>query len=142
MANEILDGSDMVGQLFGRRQGFARQPGNTLPQGVVEAFNMIGFPGFLRNGSVPLRRNHTWVDFILICMEGSLFTVHQEDLGPRLFGAVSTAITHAKRNDLAACGIQGDPNPLPVGLLLHKAPHLIGFGFEPGYHPPEAGRVA
>ena len=101
MADEILDSTDMVGQLFGERQGFADQPGNTLPQGVVEAFNVIGFPGFLCDGSVPLRRNYTCVGFLFVCIEGGLFTVDHRDLGAQLFGTVSTAIAHVRPNDLA-----------------------------------------
>jgi len=31
----------------------------TLPQGVVEPFDMIGFPHLLRDGCVALRRNDT-----------------------------------------------------------------------------------
>jgi hypothetical protein len=32
-----------------------------------------------------------------------------------------------KRNNLARRGVHRQPNPLFVGLLLHKAPHCIGF---------------
>lgn len=43
-----------------------------------------------------------------------------------------TPIPHMKRNDLARHCIHGDPDPLLVGLFLHKAPHLIGFRFQTG----------
>jgi hypothetical protein len=48
VGDEKLEGIEMVGQLFGKRQDFAHQTGNPLSQGVVDRFNVIGFPGFLR----------------------------------------------------------------------------------------------
>jgi hypothetical protein len=51
-------------------------------------------------------------------MKRCLLTVYQGDLGPQLFGTVTTAIPNMKRNDLACGGIQGNPNPLLIGLLL------------------------
>ena len=52
MADEIFDGTDMVGQFFRERECFPDQTRNTLPQSVIEAFNVIGFAGLLRNGFV------------------------------------------------------------------------------------------
>jgi len=43
--------------------------GNALPQGIVEAFDVVGFLNFLRHGFVPLRRNLPFVCLILIGME-------------------------------------------------------------------------
>jgi hypothetical protein len=37
------------------------------------------------------------------------------------------AIAHVKGNNLAGLGIHGDPHPLFVGFLLHKAGQFIGF---------------
>jgi hypothetical protein len=35
-----------------------------------------------------------------------------------------------KGNYLTARGVHGEPNPLLVGLLLHKATHFVGFHFQ------------
>src|SRR4030095_10312367 len=43
MANEELNGTDMVGELLGKRQRRAYQTRNALSQRVVEPFNVIGF---------------------------------------------------------------------------------------------------
>jgi|RhiMetdeSRZDD1v2_1073273.scaffolds.fasta_scaffold927488_1 hypothetical protein len=40
---EQLDGTDMVGELLGKGQCVADQPCNTLPQGVVKPFDVIGW---------------------------------------------------------------------------------------------------
>ena len=38
-------------------------------------------------------------------------------------------------DDLARGGVQRDPEPLLIRLLLHKAPPRIGFGCQPSQHP-------
>ena len=43
MANEELNGTDMVGELLGKRQRRAHQTRNALSQRVVEPFDVIGF---------------------------------------------------------------------------------------------------
>jgi hypothetical protein len=46
MADEVLDGPEMVGQLFGECQRVTYHTGDALPQGVVEALNVIVFRAF------------------------------------------------------------------------------------------------
>src|SRR5262249_50460173 len=72
---EIPDGTNVVGQFLGERQRFAYETRQTLPQRVVEAFDVIGFPGVLRDSFVSLRRNHTCIGIVLICMKYGLLTV-------------------------------------------------------------------
>jgi hypothetical protein len=135
VADEILDRTDVMGQFLGERQRFSDQTRDALSQRVIEALDIIGFPGMLRDGFVSLRRNDTAIGVVLICMECGLLTVHRRDLGPQLFGTVTTAIPDVKRNDLTRLGVHGDPDPLLIGLLLYKAPQLIGFGFQlPKHH--------
>ena len=43
MANEERNGTDMVGELLGKRQRRAYQTRNSLSQRVVEPFEVIGF---------------------------------------------------------------------------------------------------
>ncbi len=42
IANEVLDGTDMIGQVLREQYCGTRQPRESLPQGAVEAFDMIG----------------------------------------------------------------------------------------------------
>jgi hypothetical protein len=78
-----------------------------LPQGIVEAFNVIGFPGLLCDSFVSRRWNHTCISIVLICMEYGLLTVDQGDFGLQLFGTVTTPITHVKRDHLAGLSVHG-----------------------------------
>jgi hypothetical protein len=52
VADEELDGTDMVGELLGKGQRLAHQTGHTLAQRVVEAFDVIGFTGQFADRSV------------------------------------------------------------------------------------------
>ena len=52
MTNEELDGTDVVLDLLGESQRVADETRQALPQGIVEALNVVGFLGFLRDGLV------------------------------------------------------------------------------------------
>ena len=135
MADEILDGTDMMSQLLGERQRFPDQTRDTLPQRVIEALDVLGSPGVLRDGFMLLRRNDTAISVVLIRVECGLRTVHPRDLGPQLSCALSIAIADVKGDDLAGPGIHGDPDPLFIRPLPDEAPRLIGFGFQlPNHH--------
>jgi hypothetical protein len=45
VADEIRNGGDMMGQFLGERQRVADQVRDTLPPGVIEALDVIGFLG-------------------------------------------------------------------------------------------------
>src|SRR5215831_8021503 len=99
---------------------------------MIKTLDMIGFAGFLRDSPMLLRRNHPFIDVILVRMERCLFPVHSRHIGPERLAALSTPIPHVKGNHLARGRIHRHPDPLLVGLLLYEAPHLIGFCFEAG----------
>jgi hypothetical protein len=46
VANKMFDSAKVMRQLFGEREDLAYQTGHTLLQGIVEAFDVIGVPGF------------------------------------------------------------------------------------------------
>jgi hypothetical protein len=45
VTDEELDGTNMIGKLFRKRQRLAYQPGHTLAQRIIKAFDVIGFAG-------------------------------------------------------------------------------------------------
>jgi hypothetical protein len=45
VTNEQLNRPDMIGELLGKGQRVADQPGHALPQRVVKPFNMTAIPG-------------------------------------------------------------------------------------------------
>src|SRR5207244_5186174 len=65
--------------------------------------------------------------FILVRVKYGVFLIDLGDLAPQGFGTLAAPIPHVKRNNLTRCGVRGQPDPWLVGLLLHKAPHCIGF---------------
>jgi hypothetical protein len=130
VADEISDGTDVVGQFLGERQRFADETGQTLSQRVVEAFDVIGFPGLFRHRLMPLRRIHAFVHLILIRVKPGLLAIRPRDLGPQRLSAVPTTISNVEGDNLTGVGVHGNPDPLPVGSLPYEASHLVGFGFQ------------
>ena len=96
MADEELQGPDMVGELLGKGQRVAHQPCNTLPQRVVEPFDVIGFAGLLADGLVLRPRRHLRIDDILIRIKRGVRTVRVRDLGPQVRGTRMAAIADCK----------------------------------------------
>jgi hypothetical protein len=127
VADEISSGTDVVGPFLGERQRFTYQTRQALPQRVVEAFNVISFPGVFRNSLVPLHRNHACARFVPIRMKPGLLARRYRDIGPECFGTVATPIADMKRHDLACLRVHSDPDPWLVGSLPHNAPKLVGF---------------
>jgi hypothetical protein len=125
VAEEILYGTNFLGE----RQRFAYEAGQTLPQRVVEAFDVIGFPGMFRHSLVPLRRHHACVGCVRIRMKPGLLAIRPRDIGPPLLSALPTAIPHVEGNHLTGFGVHGHPDPWLVGSLPYEAPPLVGFGF-------------
>lgn len=64
--NEIPNGTDMIGELFRKRERLTHEPGTTLPQGVVEPFNMPGFASFFAYSFVAFGWQDTRIDLIEI----------------------------------------------------------------------------
>ena len=63
-------------------------------------------------------------------LERGVLTIGFRHLRPQSLGTLTAAITPVKRNDLARLGIHGDPAPLLVCFLLHKAGYLVRFHFQ------------
>ena len=121
----------MIGKFFGEREGVTDEARDALPQRVIKALDMIGFPRVLRDRFVLRRRNDSCVDSILVGIERRVLAVHCRQIGPQLFRTVMAAITDVEGNDLAYLLVHGNPDPLFVGLFLHEALHLIGFHPQP-----------
>ena len=120
MAEEVFDGTDVVRQVFREGQRVTDEAGDALPHGVIEALDMIGFAGVLRDGFVLCRRNDPGVDCILIRIECRLLAVHRRQIGPQLFRARVTAITDVAGNDLPCLLVHRDPHPLLVRFFVTK----------------------
>jgi hypothetical protein len=134
VTDKKLHDTNVIGQFLGEGQRVAHQTGHALSQRIIEASDMIGFASLLRDGTVPLRRNHPFVHGILIGMECGGMLIDLRDIGLERLATVATPIPHMTRHDLAGGRIHGNPEPLPVGLFLHEAPHRIGFRFQLRQH--------
>jgi len=67
------------------------------------------------------------IHHILIRVKRGVLTVGLWNLLPQVLGTRVATIAYVKGNNLAGLNIHGDPHPLLIGYLLHKAGHFIGF---------------
>ena len=74
VADEELDGTDMIGELFGEGQGLAHQAGHALSQRGIKALDMVVFMGELADRSMLSSGNHPYVYHVLIGIEGDVVT--------------------------------------------------------------------
>jgi hypothetical protein len=127
VTNKQLHGADMVGELLREGQRLAHQTGHVLAQRVVETLEVIGFPRERVDRAVLCRGHHLFIHHILIRVKRGVLTVGLRNLGPQVLGTRVAAIAHVQGHDLAGLGIHGDPHPLLVRFLLHKAGQFIAF---------------
>ena len=72
MANEILDGTDVICQLLGEGERFSDQPRYPLSQRTVKPLDVIGYPLLLFDDSMLLFGNDTFVGLPSICIESRM----------------------------------------------------------------------
>jgi hypothetical protein len=82
VADEQLNGPDVVRELLGKRQRLAHQTGYALPQRVIEALDVIGFARQLGDRAVLRGRNHAFVHDVVIGVKRGVLTIGQRNLGP------------------------------------------------------------
>ena len=75
MANEILDGADMIGEFLGKRERVSDQPRYPLSQRAVESIDVIGYPLLLFDDSMLLLWNDTFIGLPSICIESCMSPV-------------------------------------------------------------------
>jgi hypothetical protein len=65
MAGEVSDRPDVTFEVFGEGEGSTHEARDPLPQSVVKALDVIGFPRFLGNRFVLSCWNDACVGFVL-----------------------------------------------------------------------------
>ena len=98
MADEVFDSTDMVRQLLREGQSVTDEAGDALPHGVIEALDMMGFAGVLRDGFVLRCRNDPCIDGILIRIKRRLLPGDRRQIGPQLFRTRVAAIPDVEGN--------------------------------------------
>src|SRR5690242_13126082 len=88
---------------------------------------MIGVAGRLGDRPVLCLGNDLAVGCISVCAKRRLVTIDRRDFVPQLARAFAAAITDLKSKDLAAAGIQGQPQPLLIGLFTDKTAEFVRF---------------
>ena len=92
---------------------------------------MIGLTGQLGDGAMLGWRDDALVDLILIRIERGPLLIHSGNLFPQGDRTLATAVADVEGNDLVDGGVYGNPDPLPVCFVPHKAPELVYIGLRP-----------
>ena len=74
--NKIPDSSDLIIQIFGKREGFPNQAGNPLPKRAIESLDMIGLAAFFSNRMMPAFREYTVVSRPKICIANGALLIN------------------------------------------------------------------
>ena len=125
--NEEFDGGFMHKITLGKRQRLAHQAPHPLADGVVIAFDVIGFATSL--ATVVLERGH---NLRLSCPEvtGAQTVAQTGFVGggnalPQHTARRFTATTHSIGNDLPGAPAQCQPQPTLVFASEHPCPHFV-----------------
>jgi hypothetical protein len=113
VADEELDGTDMMGELLGKRQRLTYQARHALAQRIVEALDVIGFAGQLTDRQVLRRGNHPFVYHILIGVKRGMLTVRFWNLPLQVFRTPAAAIP------LSSAKFERAEKPLRNRCYLH-----------------------
>jgi len=94
---------------------------------VVEAFEVLGAPGLLRDRFRLGWGHHAFVDLVPIRVQRRVLLRHRRDVRLQLLRTRATSVVEVDGNHLARLGIHGDPAPWLVGFLPDAAPPLNGL---------------
>ena len=111
---------------FGKRQGFANEPGQALSQSIEPALDVIGFATVFAHRLMPVSRKNTLISTPEITKRETPF-VGQWNAMPELQTTGFTAVADEVGDNLPRAAAQRDPNPALVGFLEHKRPQFIQF---------------
>ena len=100
MANEILDGTDVICQLLGEGERFSDQPRDPLSQRTVESLDVIGYPLLLFDHPMLLLWNDTFIGLPSICIESCMSPVVFWYQLPKGLCTYPTAISNMECDDL------------------------------------------
>jgi len=123
--DEIPDRTDMILQLFGKRQGFAHQAADALPQGGVEAFTMVRLSTVLSHRPMAFRRQDRRVRIPNIALRHRTLAVDRRQRRPQLLICRLVTGTNRDSHDFTGVAVEGQPDPLRIPFVANKRPHLV-----------------
>ena len=131
--HKIPNGTDMIFQLLGERQGFAYQTRDTLAQSTIEAFDVTGLASVLTAGAMALCGKNSAIRGPEIGVGDGALAVNGRQGLPQTAGTAFVTRADIHAHDFAGVHIQGQPNPLFVGFVLDKGPQFITFNGQPAF---------
>ena len=109
---------------FGKRQGFSHIPPDALPKGVVPAFDMGGFAGFLADAPMGFNRKHGRIGVPEIA-DARTSPVRSGNAAPEPSTGAFAAVADHEGDDLARPAAQRHPKPPFPRPFPHERPDLV-----------------
>ncbi len=107
MAEKIFNRADVILQLFREGECCSNQSRYPLPQGTVEAFNVMGSARQFSHHPMLIRRNYTRVRGIAIRPKHDVLPIDQWQFLPQLSRTLFTAVADMKSERLTDLAIDG-----------------------------------
>lgn len=108
---------------LGEREGFSNQSRQSLAQGAVETFDMVGIGFGLALGEL-IGLDDFGVSFPYVGIAVRLF-VRSGNRLPQLAAGSGSPVSHHKRHNLPRAPTERQPNPALVFAPFDKAPNLV-----------------
>src|SRR5262245_37823238 len=120
MMNKVLNGSDMITQLFRERQGIADQTRTTLPQGIVETLVVASFTRFFTDSSMPLGTKNGGISLPKISVAHGTLAVDTRQGIPQTLCPRFIPWSDKTANYQARFDIQSQPYPLFITFRANE----------------------
>ena len=127
MANERLDGANVIRQFLGKGKRFSDQTRYPLSQGTVKSLDVIGNAPLLFDDPMLLVRNDTLVCLPSVCIERGMLPVALWYQLPKGFGTLTTAVSDMECDERPTFDRHSYPYPLFVCFVTDETEHLIDF---------------
>lgn len=126
-ADERLGRADVLVALFGKGHRPANPARHALSERMVEALDGRGGAGQCADGARRSGGHHAVVYPRWLRVARGVLTLRVGHHRPQLLEALTAAVPHRARNDLAGCGVPRQPEPRLVVLVVHEAGPCGGF---------------
>ena len=101
-----------------------------MPEAAVEPLDDPSAIGAFITDLVPSGRDDSFVSTPPVRVEARLLAVDSRDFPPQPACAAPRAVTDVESDHLSGLCVDGNPDPLLVGLAAHETPQFIGFRFQ------------
>jgi hypothetical protein len=121
------DRADMIGHCLGKRERSTYQTRDPLAERVIQPFDVTGFAALLANRLMPCRREYSRVCLPAVGIAHRTLTLDCRQGRPECTGSGRIACADCHPDNLPACTVKCQPNPLLLPFIADKRPQLVAL---------------